>query len=622
MSSPASPSPVDLFAAGLAEGWAAEPEQTVSEWAQAHRILVGTSSAEPGAWRNSRTPYLVEVMDQLSASNPARRVALMAGTQIGKTEAGNNWLGYIIHRAPGPILFVEPTVDLAKAESKQRVGPMIDATPELSARVSDARERDSGNTILVKEFPGGVLALTGANSAVGLRRMPARYLFLDEIDAYPGDVEGEGDPIALAERRTTNFPKRKLFLVSTPTIKGVSRIEREFLASDQRRYFVPCPLCGAMDWIRWENIRWDEGQPWTARLACVACGGQIEEWHKTEMLSKGEWRPTSESDGRTIGFHLSALYSPLGWKSWGECAEEFLLSKEDPFLLKTWVNTVLGETWEERGDSVDPAAIAARLERYPAEVPAGVGVLVAAVDVQGDRLEAQVVGYGAGEESWLIAFSEFHGDPITDAPWFDLDRFLLREFEHESGRKLRVECAAIDSGGHHTEQVYRFARPRLARRVFAVKGGSERGKPLVSRPSEHNRYRAKLFTLCVDTGKEIALSRLRIQSPGPGFAHFPEWIDAEYLAQLAAEKAVRKYHKGRGAVREWVKLRERNEALDLTVYSLAALHILGPIFVRSLPERAAALARPADESEATQAEGQERPRPKRSRGGWVDSWRS
>ena len=620
----------ELCASAFGQSLAPEPLLTVSAWADAHRFLSSTASAEPGRWRTARTPYLREIMDCLSPAHPAERVVVMAGAQIGKTECGNNWIGYVIHLAPGPMLMVQPTVEIAKRVSKQRLAPMIEATPALRERVAEARSRDSGNTVQVKEFEGGLLIITGANSGAGLRSTPIRFLFMDEVDEYPGDVDGQGDPVALAEKRTATFARRKILLTSTPTIKGLSRIEREFLESDQRRYYLPCPKCGHLDYLTWRDpahhrIEWEEGHPETAHMVCSGCGDRVEERNKTEMLTRGEWRATAQGDGRTVGFHLSALYSPLGWKSWAQCAGEFLKAKEDPFRLKTWVNTVLGETWEERGDSVAAGTLLCRLERYPAEVPNGVGVLVAAVDVQGDRLEAVVKGFGAGEESWLIAFTQIHGDPARETVWLELDKFLAQEFDHESGQKLRIDLTVVDSGGAHTEQVYRYVQARLGRRVFPVKGSSLAGRPLVERPSIHNRYRVKLFLLCVDTGKDIVLSRLRIPSPGPGYVHLPEWADEEYLAQLTAEKAIRKYVKGRGAVREWVKLRERNEALDLEVYCLAALYILGPAVLRGLLERAARFARPVEETVAppTGAEHAARAplfRPRRS--GWINSWRS
>ena len=223
------------------DGLTPDPLLTVSEWADRYRVLSQRASSEPGRWRTERTPYLKEIMDCLSPSSPFQRVVFMKGAQVGATESGNCWIGYVIHQAPGPMMAVAPTVELAKRNSKQRLDPLIEESEVLRERVKERRSRDSGNTVLSKEFPGGVLILTGANSAVGLRSMPARYLFLDEVDGYPGDVEGEGDPILLAERRSATFQRRKILLVSTPKTKGLSRIEREYGQSDQRRYFVPVP---------------------------------------------------------------------------------------------------------------------------------------------------------------------------------------------------------------------------------------------------------------------------------------------------------------------------------------------------------------------------------------------
>ena len=250
------------FLQSLADGLTPDPLMTVAEWADNYRILSGRAAAEAGRYRTSRTPYMREIMENLSPSSPVERVVFMKAAQTGATEAGNNFIGFVIHQAPGPILAVQPTVELAKRNSQQRIDPLIDDSEALRKIVAPARSRDSGNTVLAKRFPGGQLVLTGANSATGLRSMPARYVFLDEVDAYPGDVDGEGDPIALAEARTATFGHRKkLFLVSTPTIKGLSRIEREYEASDQRRYFVPCPQCGAMQWLQFERLRWRRGSP-------------------------------------------------------------------------------------------------------------------------------------------------------------------------------------------------------------------------------------------------------------------------------------------------------------------------------------------------------------------------
>ena len=286
------------------EGLAPDPELTVSEWADRHRVLSSRASAEPGRYRTDRTPAMRAVMDALSPSHPAERIVFMKAAQVGATEAGNNWIGYVIDQVPGPMLAVQPTVELAKRNSRQRIDPLIEESLRLRERVQPARARDAGNTVLSKEFRGGILILTGANSAVGLRSIPARYLFLDEIDAYPPSADQEGDPVALAEARSLTFAhRRKVFLVSTPTLKGLSRIEQAYERSDQRRYFVPCPHCGHRQWLRFERLRWEPERPETAHYLCEGCEAPIEERHKTTMFAAGEWRPTAEArDASTIGF--------------------------------------------------------------------------------------------------------------------------------------------------------------------------------------------------------------------------------------------------------------------------------------------------------------------------------
>jgi phage terminase large subunit GpA-like protein len=322
----------------------------VPEWADRHRRLSPRASSEPGPSRTSRTPYLKEIMDCLS-----ERVVVMKGAQLGFSEAGNNWIGYVVHHAPGPMLAVLPTVEMAKRNSRQRIEPLIEESEVLRERVAPARSRDAGNTVLAKEFRGGLLVMTGANSAVGLRSMPVRYLFLDEVDGYPGDVDGEGDPATLAEARTRTFARRKILLVSTPTITGLSRIEREYELSDQRRFFVPCPHCGTRQWLKFERLRWPKAKPDAAAYHCDACAAEIAEHHKTKMLAGGEWLAAAENqtNAKTAGFHLSSLYSPLGWRSWGEIATAWEAAQGSDAALKSFRNTELGETWAERGDAPD-----------------------------------------------------------------------------------------------------------------------------------------------------------------------------------------------------------------------------------------------------------------------------
>lgn len=586
--------PPNSFSLGWSDGFRPDPLISISEWADANIILTSVDSAEPGPFRTARTPYVREIIECLSPQHPATRIVWMAGSQVAKTRTGLNWVGYVIDCAPGPMLMVQPTVDTAKRVSKQRLAPMLENVDALRRKIKPSRERDSGNTQLEKEFPGGILILGGANSAAGLRSMPVRNLFLDEVDTYPADVDGEGDPVSLAEKRTGTFGnRRKIYISSTPTIKGLSRIEAEYLASDQRRYFVPCPHCGFFDWMRWENIRWPEGEPDLTQLLCVACAALVEERFKTQMLDRGEWRPTAKSDGRTVGFHLSALYSPLGWKSWRQLAADFIDASKEPLKLKTFVNTELGETWEEKGDTFDADDLQARLEDYGVEVPHGVGLLAGSVDVQGDRLEWIVKGYGAGEQSWLIAAGQVPGDPAKDQTWIELDKELLQTFTHASGRKLAIRAIAVDSGGLHTDYVYKFCKVREQRRVagqsqrvLAIKGVGGTGREILSRPSKANRYKCTLYPIGVDTAKDTIFSRMHIEKAGAGYLHLPTWVDREYLEQLTSEKAIKKYKRGVGVVREYVKIRDRNEALDLEVYALAALYALGRATVQRLAQYA------------------------------------
>lgn len=598
-------------------------------------MLSQKAASEYGQWDTERTPYLREVMDALSVTSRSRRHVFMKGAQLGGTEAGNNWLGYVIGHAPAPMLLVYPTVDVSRRVSKQRIAPMIEATPELRGRVRDPRSRDSSNTTFEKEFDGGLMIITGANSGAGLRQMPMRYIFLDEVDEFPGDVEGQGDPIVLAEKRTLSFGKRaKILMVSTPTRAGFSRIDREYERSDRRKFHVPCPSCGKFDWIQWSkggyrgraghhhHIVWKDSDPFeTIGLCCSECGVIHNEGAKGFMLPRGKWEPTWEDaekyDGETVGFHISSLYSPIGWLSWRDALAEFLRAKGNQLEIKAWVNTVLGEVYEDHGSQgAEPAILLSRAKaealtvdpRGDLVIPAGAGALVAAVDVQGSYLEAQVKAYGAGEESWLVAWEQMLGDPGEDEVWFALDKFLARTFQHENGRTLRIDLVAVDTGGPHPERVYRYCAARLNGRPFqgedetpsriprtvAIKGGNIPGLPLVPRrPSRPSSYRTPLFVLCVDTGKDIVSSRLRISDRDqPGYMHLPPWVDSEYVAQLTAERAVPKYDKRLGMVRRWQKIRERNEAFDLEVYSLAALYILGPAFVRDLGKRAKLWARP------------------------------
>jgi phage terminase large subunit GpA-like protein len=551
-----------------------EPAIVVSDWADRHRMLPHTA-AEPGRWRTDRTPYLREIMDSLSAASSIERIVMMKGAQTGGTEAGLNWLGYIIHNAPGLVMLVQPSLDMVRRNTVTRIDPLIAASPVLRELVSAPRSRDAGNSLFRKSFPGGQLVMTGANSAIGLRSTPVRYLFLDEVDGYPGDADGEGDPVALAIQRTATFRgRRKILMVSTPTLKGHSRIEAAFLESDQRYYNVPCLHCGAKAPITWSRIRWPEGRRQEAYLACEACGGIHQEHDKPRLLQAGCWVPTASGDGRTAGFHLSALYSP--WETWSEIAVEHGKVRKDPPRLQVWVNTKLGESWEDQaGDTVPADPLMARREDWGESLPEGVAILTAGVDVQGDRLELQVLGWGRDEECWVVDYRVIWGDPSGPRVWADLDLALSMTYCHcKAVPDLDVRAVAVDTGGHHTKAAYEFCRTRLCRRVWAVKGRGGPGIPVwPRRPTRSNKGKIPLFVIGVDAVKDAVYARLRLTEPGPGAIHFPRRLDTDYFRQLTAERVVTRFERGR-PIRSWQPKRdgERNEALDTFVYASAALH--------------------------------------------------
>ena len=567
------PIPLPTYGETFRQGIKPDPLLTVSAWADRHRMLSSVASGEPGLWRTARTPYLKEIMDCLSPSSTVERVVFMKGAQLGGTEAGLCWVGYIIHQAPGPMLLVQPTVETAKRHSKQRVDPLIEASAALRDLVKDPRSRDSGNTVLGKEFPGGALVMTGANSAVGLRSMPVRYLFMDEVDGYPGDADGEGDPVALAVQRTVTFANRKILMVSTPTIKGFSRIEAAYAESDQRRYWVPCPSCGGMQVLEWKQVQWPEGERDKAHYACIHCGATIQDYQKGWMLERGQWIAAAPGASKTAGFHLSSLYSPHGWTSWADIAIEHGQVHRDPPRLKVWVNTKLGETWEEAAEQLDGDGLMARREMFGAYLPAGIVILTAGIDVQDDRLEVEIVGWGRDEESWSIDYRILWGDPSGPAVWQDLDNLLRRPFPHARQMPdLHLRAAALDTGGHHTLQAYAFCRNRQDRRVWAIKGRGGMGVPIwPRRPSRNNKGRVPLFIVGVDACKEAIYARLRLKEPGPGYCHFPHDRDGEWFHQLTSERITTRFHRGR-PIREWKKRDgDRNEALDCRVYAMAAL---------------------------------------------------
>lgn len=566
----------DLFKQLAKQALSPPPDLTVSEWADAYRRLSRESSAEAGQWRTERAEYQREIMDAIT--DPfTEDIVIMASAQVGKSEILLNALGYFIDYDPAPVLLIQPTEQKAKDFSKERIAPMIRDTPALKERVGDVKTRESSNTVMFKSFPGGYIALGGANAPSGLAARPIRILLADEIDRYPASAGTEGDPLDLAEKRTNNFYNRKKLKVSTPTIKGVSRIEKEFELSTKEYYNLPCPRCEELQPLTWGQIDFE-----TEFHRCKYCGHLSSEFEWKNQ--KGKWIATAESPIR--GFHLNELLSP--WRRWGEVITSFLRAKKKGTeALKVWTNTSLGEPWEEEGEVIDEDGLYSRREDYEAEIPDGVKILTAAVDVQDDRFEIEVMGWGIGRESWGIEYHVLHGDLKQQRIWNDLDEYLLKTWSKQNRQEFGIACTCIDSGGHFTQEVYRFVKTKEARRVYAIKGASVRkGEhiPFIASTSRPKPLKALLVNLNVNDGKSRVMSSMNVEDFGPNYCHFPvgKGYEMPYFRSLTAERLETRYERAI-PYQVWVKVRARNEALDLRVYNNAAIEILNPNLEKEYP---------------------------------------
>ena len=512
-------------------------------------------------------------MDAFNEPN-IERIVVMTSSQVGKTEILLNAIGYYIDQDPSPMMCVQPTLQMGQSFSKDRLAAMIRDTDKIRDCVKDARSRDSGNTTMHKKFAGGHISIVGSNSASGLASRPIRILLMDEVDRYEASAGAEGSPVSLAIARTKTFSNRKIFLCSTPTIKGLSAIEAAFEESDKRYYEVPCPECDHYQVLKWKNVVWDDDKPETASYACEDCGSVIDESKKQWMLKHGRWTPTAESVN-TAGFHISELYSV--WSKWSDMATNFLEAKKQPEMLKTWINTALGESWQEQGDAVEYESLLERRLNYDhTTIPEDVLIITAGCDVQKDRIEVQTVGWGKQYEAWVIDYKIFWGDPNAQNVWSDLDAYLKKRFKTESERMIPISCCTIDSGGHHTNMVYHFTKPRQSRRIFAIKGLSQAGKPIANRPTFVGKNKAVLYGVGTDSAKEAIFARLSCE-PEDSTLHFCLDLDEEYFKQLTAEKRITKFVRGKKSL-VWKQIRPRNEALDTLVYNFAAIYILNPNF--------------------------------------------
>lgn len=582
----------------MLDGLKPEPRISVSEWADQRRILDASSSAAPGKYSTSRTPYLEEPMHHLSILSPVQVIVFAKSAQVGGSESLNNWLGYIIDIAPAPTLTIQPTVDMAKKYSKTRIQPMIDAAPTLRAKVQPARSRDSGNTILEKKFPGGVLYLTGSNSSSSLRSMPIKFVGLDEVDSYPLDLEEEGSPIKLAEARQRTFgANRKLYMISTPTTQEASVIWKEYLDTDQRKYFIPCPHCGGMQHLVFEQLRYHFEKE-TKKVSnvfyeCEHCEETIKEFEKPNLFKKGtgRWIPTCEKNIKPerVGYHINAFYSPLGWYSWTQIALDYEEAKGDIVKMKTFFNTVLGLPSESEGDVPEWEHIYNKRESYAiGSVRNPAGLITCGVDVQKDRVELEIVGWGKGLQAYSIDYRVLSGTTsgADSKVWKDLAAVLDETFTREDGAQMKIDMMFVDSG-YNTSEVYKFCSKFPSTRVVPIKGDRTGNQAIMVAHPKATKVNSRGQTQGKTKVWTVAVSMIKTELYGwlaknmnedgtypDGYCHFPQY-GQDYFQGLASEKVVLKLNKKGQKVYEWVKFYQRNEPLDCRVYARAAAHFKG-----------------------------------------------
>ena len=575
-----------LFKKCITVGFNPPPLLTVSQWADQYRQLSAEGAAEPGKWNTTRAEYQRGIMDALNEPG-IKRIYVMTSSQVGKTEIELNIIGYFMSHDPCPLLVVYPTTTMAEAFSDDRLVPMLRDTPVLQNLVKTGKKQGSKNTKLHKQFPGGHITLVGSNAPAGLAARPIRGVLFDEIDRYPqssgGRDAGEGDVISLARKRTQTFFNSFEIGVSTPTVKGLSRIEMAYNESDKRRYYVPCPECGEYQTLNWRNVSWsknenEEHMPETAVYACEKCGVLWTEQQRHGAVKRGKW-VADNPGGDTAGFFINELYSP--WSTLEKIVSEFVTAKTSPDRLRVWINTTLGETFEEGTNEIDTVGLMGRREDYQ-ELPENVGVLCMSVDVQDDRLEYLICGYADKNEIYAYQYGVIMGNPSEYEAWADLEIVRTSHYPVADGTTLPVAVTMIDTG-YKTQECYEYIK-RSRGRVYGSKGSSvvsSGQRPLIKKPSKNNSHRVNVYSIATDTGKDMLFARLAIDTPGPSYIHFNRSFDENFFIMLSAEKRVTKFHKGFPR-REWIKVAPRNESIDLFVYNFAAYAALNVQSVEAL----------------------------------------
>jgi phage terminase large subunit GpA-like protein len=525
------PSVIEVFTEA-AQVMKPAPKMTISEWAEQYMILSREDSAEGGTrYRTRRAPYQSEMLDVVK-DPMVQQITYMTSAQVGKTLLLKILLAYFAKEDPASIVWMVPTLDLAKKVATQRIAPMFRDVPVLAGLFADGA-RKHGNSMLERSFAGGVLFLVGANSPASLSSMPIRIVLADEVDRYPRSAGPEGDPILLVAKRQTTYWNRKRLHASTPTIKGASRVDALYEDSDMRKFWVPCPHCGEYQLLRWRRkdrdgkdyhtVRCPKGEVPTISntyYICEHCAAALTEFDKPRMLAAGEWRAEHPERRSHAGFWLNEMYSPFS--SWAEMAMAFREAtshRENPEHLKTFVNLALAETYEEHESSITKDVLQDRIEGYGPVLPDKVVILTCGVDVQEDRLELEVVGWGLREESWSIDRARFEGNTAKPEIWAKLDEYLLRKWRHPRGMNLGIFATMVDSG-FRAKTVYSFTKDKWERRVFSSKGMSGWNRPAVAKWNRNNESKVRMYPLGVDVLKLLVYERMKIEKEGPGYMHY------------------------------------------------------------------------------------------------------
>lgn len=597
---------------------------SLNQWAETHGQLSAESSADIGKWKS--LPYQVGIMDAISDPK-VEGVVVSKSARVGYTKILDHTIGYFVEHKPSSILLVQPTIEDAEGFSKEELAPYIRDVSCLTGLISDAKAKDGTNSLLHKIYPGGVLSLIGANSPRGFRRISRRIILLDEVSGFPKSAGAEGDPVKLAIKRSEYYHDRKIVMGSTPTIKDECRITQEFEETDQRRFFVPCPHCAHPQYLKFKNMKWPDEDPSAAYYECELNKCKIEHRQKRQMIEKGFWQATAESKRQKwIGFHIWAAYSYSPNSTWGDIANQFLEAKRQGLeSIKTFVNTVLGEPFDdnffERNNIND---LRARSENYAfGTAPEEVIFVTAGIDVQDNRLAVQLLGWGKEEQCWVLSYQEIFGNPAESAVWKSLDSFLAAPIVHHKFKQIFVSAAAIDSGGHHTHEVYQYSRERKDKLVYAIKGASQRNKPAINKPTNVDvtfrgktlKKGAQLYSIGVDTIKTVLFSRLKIVERGAKYIHFSTDLNDDYYKGLQSEKKSYKFQRGQRVV-VWEKVHARNEPLDTWVYAFAAKEN----FILRYPKKMAVEIIEKQLTEKLSGNVRKKPVNKPSGGGWVSSY--